>query len=538
MFTLAVVIYLYSLLILTLGLLGLLTKVNISFVSLILVFITLIFFLKKDNNKTRFNLKAEFLKLCKDKLTFVLFLILLLQIIVNLIGVFGPELSFDALWYHLTLPKLYILNSRIFPIKGGLLYYSSFPQLTEMLYTAALAVNNEILAKFTHFLFGLFCLFSIYQLLKKFGKTMAIFGCVLFYTQLVVGWLSTTAYIDLVRVFFEILAFNFFLKWSEDKNNKKLLLKSSILIGFAISTKLLSFYSLASYLILILIFSQKTKIRNLLTYLFFALLVPLPWFILSFLKTGNPVYPLFTSWFFKGQSQGLTLGQWLQTRNIISFVTVYVKTVFTRGDILTPALLLGLPLIIYKKNIILVKEILVVLFFTINYIFFFFTPLNYNRFLLPYIPVFIYLVLFILKSLKKDEKVLKSTFILVSLFIAIVNLLTRGLVNYKFVPVIIGKESKSSFLSENLNFDVGNFYDIDGWFKENIKGDEKALVYGVHNLFYLDFPFDHISWVNKETYYSYIIDQNDSRVKEFANLPLLYENSRTRVKVYKFRNKI
>ena len=36
-----------------------------------------------------------------------LFVILIGQILVNLIGALGPELGFDALWYHLTEAKLF-----------------------------------------------------------------------------------------------------------------------------------------------------------------------------------------------------------------------------------------------------------------------------------------------------------------------------------------------------------------------------------------------------------------------------------------------
>jgi len=59
-------------------------------------------------------------------------ILIVLQAFVNIIGVFGPELAFDALWYHLTLPKLYLVHHSIFFIPGGLLYYSGMPKIAEM----------------------------------------------------------------------------------------------------------------------------------------------------------------------------------------------------------------------------------------------------------------------------------------------------------------------------------------------------------------------------------------------------------------------
>ena len=97
-------------------------------------------------------------------------------------------------------------------------------------------------------------LVKIWSLVCKVRENakLALIGCLIFYSQLTVGWLSTTAYVDLVRTFFEILALDYFLKWA---GNKKLplLIKSSVLVGLAISVKLLAFYSLASFIFLILI---------------------------------------------------------------------------------------------------------------------------------------------------------------------------------------------------------------------------------------------------------------------------------------------
>lgn len=476
------------------------------------------------------------LVLKKDKIIFLSFILLFLQAGINLIGALGPELSFDALWYHLTLPKLYLKSKKIFFIPGGLLYYSALPQLTEMLYMVALAIQGEILAKLIHFTFGIGCIFALYNLLKRFGAKLALIGCLIFYSQLTVGWLSTTAYVDLVRTFFEILALDYFLKWVGNRK-RSLLIKSSVLVGLAISVKLLAFYSLASFIFLILILSPKRKIKTSLIFLFFPLLIPSPWFVLSFINTKSPIYPLFTSWFFKAQSQGLDFWQWLKTRNLVNLIQVLLKTVFTKGDILTPLFLIGLPLIFLKFKKI--KKIgIVVFYFLINFLFFFFTPLNYNRFLLPYIPAFIFILISVLDCLTKREELIKKTVFSAVILTSILNIFARAIVNKKFLPVILGKQSKEKFLAKHLNFEVGNFYDVDGWFAQNIKKNDKVLVIGVHNLYYLNFPFDHISWAKKGTYYSHILVQNHALPKKFGRLSLIYENNKTKVKVYRFKQKL
>ena len=81
--------------------------------------------------------------------------------------------------------------------------------LTEMYYSAALLFSNEILAKLIHFTFGLLGLAALFGLLRRYLSLRFTFlGLLTFYTMLIVGWQSTTAYVDLARTFFEILTLN------------------------------------------------------------------------------------------------------------------------------------------------------------------------------------------------------------------------------------------------------------------------------------------------------------------------------------------
>lgn len=529
MFFLAALVGIYAYLILFLGLIGQLRRIIILGLTFVFLLLLILFF-------KPIKFKKFFSCLLTDKIALITFILLILQLGINLIGALGPELSFDALWYHLTLPKLYLEKQKIFFIPGGLLYYSAFPQLTEMLYTAALAIKGEVLAKLIHYCFGLGCIYSLFLLLKKFKTRLALIGCLIFYSQLAVGWLATSPYVDLARTFFEILALSSFLDWLK-RREYKWLIKTAVLIGLAVSVKLLAVFSVLSFVFLILLFSAKEKVKNAFSFLFFSFLIPLPWFILTFINTKNPIYPLFTSWFFKAQSGGLGLVQWLKTRNLVSFIQVLVKTTFTRGDILTPMFLIGLPLLFlkYKKN----KEIKIVSFyFWLNFLFYFLIPINYNRFLLPYIPAFIFILISVLDSLTKKQQLVKKIFYLATIFIASLNIISRGVANKKFLRVVLGKESKKEFLAEHLNFKVGNFYDLDGWFAQNIKKNDKVLVIGVHNLYYLDFPFDHISWAKKGTFYSHILVQNYPLPERFVKLSLVYQNTKSRVRVYYFAKRL
>ncbi len=473
MFTVAVLIGIYAYLIFALGLLGLLYRENVIIFSLSYATVMVLAY----RRKIIYVLKL--IRIEKNpnlNFSFVLITLIASLAVVNLIGAFGPELGFDALWYHLTLPKIYLNTHIITHIPGGLLYYSDMPKLTEMLYVSVLAFGNEIIAKLVHFSFGILTLIALYSVSRKYfsRKTSLLVGLV-FYSNLVVGWQSTTAYIDLVRAFFEIMALWGFLNWWK-KGEGRWLMESAVMMGLSVSVKLLALESLFIFSILVGLYAYKYKksikyfLINISSYWFMALLIPLPWFIFSFIHTGNPIYPFFSAVYNVG----------LNFRFINPFI--HRSDSISATYILIPALL---PLVFRKLN----REIKIIFLYSfLGFIVWYLTPkTDGGRFIPPYLPAFSLTLVSTLVLLKHNlfKKIIIGFIILTS----IVSVVYRGAADYKYLPVILGKESKSDFLAKHLNFLYGDFYDIDGYFAKNITQDNKVLLYGFHNLYYVDFPF-------------------------------------------------
>src|SRR5690606_34153041 len=103
----------------------------------------------------------------KNQSKFLIVLLIILWLI-NLIGVLAPEISFDALWYHLTIPKIFAQNHAITHIPGGLYYYSLMPKLVDLLYIPAVMVNSAIGAKLIHFTFGILTLIVLYKIARSY----------------------------------------------------------------------------------------------------------------------------------------------------------------------------------------------------------------------------------------------------------------------------------------------------------------------------------------------------------------------------------
>ncbi|MBI2028551.1 MAG: glycosyltransferase family 39 protein [Candidatus Levybacteria bacterium] len=515
MFTIAILIGIYSYIIFALGLTGLIYRQNILIVTFILLFSALYFY--KSTPRVLFR---RFLNVIseKDRLFLTFLGLIIIQILVNFVGVLGPELSFDSLWYHLTLPKLYLENHSIYYIPGGLLYYSTMPKLTEMLYLGAFAFGSEIFAKFIHFSFGILTLIALYKLSRKFFiSKFALLACVIFYSNLVVGWMSIAAYVDLARTFFEIMALWGIINWWEE-GEKKWLIESGVMLGLAISTKLLAIESLIIFSILILFYFLKHKRKlidlliSLIIFWSICLLIPLPWFVFSFIHTGNPIYPFLSS---------------------IYPVTFNLELInpLTLSDPIFPLYIVLIPigLLLLGKQKLRFK---IISFYAILAIFTWqLTPnTGGGRFILSYLPAFSILSAFVIQYAWK----LKIKIVIVGLvvFFLLFSIIYRLGANLKYIPVIIGTESKQEFLSENLNFKFGDFYDTDGFFKKNIKSTDKVLLYGFHNLYYVNFPFIDSTFAKKGDRFNYIAVQNSNIPKRFKNWSLIYYNSRTGVKVY------
>lgn len=519
--------FLYFILFL-LGVTGLFYQQAVSFIS----FISFLLFLFLQRKEIVYGARRIGHTQITSKLACVLFLILIVQGGVNFIGVLGPELSFDALWYHLTLSKLFLLSHAVYHIPGGLLYYSDMPKLGELLYAVGLSMGNEIFVKFIHFFFGILTTAAIYYFARKFVTPLfALVAAVIFYSNLVVAWESTTAYVDLIRAFFEILALWSFINWQQTKKERWFYL-AACMVGLAIATKLLAVGSLLIFLVLIAVALKVKRLKELggrmVLFGMSALLIPLPWLIFAYVHTGNPVYPFFSD-LYKISPEPLSLFGAIKD----------IWMIFTQAaDPISPVYIILFPLLFvtYKKLSLSVKYI--VWYSLLATVMWYFTPrTGGGRFLVPYLPALSIVCAIILSTLLNKKSFTKSPlvllFISVIIFVSILSISYRFVANSKYIPVITGQQTKHDFLSNNLNFSFGDFYDTDGYFSKNITSSDTVLLYGFHNLYYVDFSFIDSSWVKPGDKFTYVAVQNAALPEKFKDWQLVYTNAKTMVKLYK-----
>lgn len=513
MLLVALFIGVFSYVVFTAGVLGLFDTYffkSICFISLISLILIIYFQIKKVN----WYSKVELSELP------AIFLILLIGL-VTLIGALLPELAFDALWYHLTIPKIFISEGGMPFIKGGIFYYSLMPMLTEMIYLPLIMYGGEIYAKLAHFFFGVLTAMAIYKIVRIYlSRNWALIGVLVFTSSLVVSWLMTTAYSDLSRSFFETLALYYFLIFTKS-NKKKHLLTSAILVGLAVSTKLVSLGSILVFLTLLLMYQKFTSnfFKCLFLFALPSISIASPWFIRAFFYTGNPVYPLFSELGLSGSTFDLI--------NPVTFVKTFIDTFLFSADPINPLFFMLVPMFVFVGKKFYLKNIYLITYIAISYlVWYFFFQEGGSRFLTSYFGAYIAVSLLLISRLHLPmRKILIVTVFLISA----ISLVYRGASHLRAWPYLLGIENKENFLLKRLNFEFGDFYDENEDIKK-IAGSDLVLIQNIHNLYYVDFNFTISEWENasdakyKLVYDRYTVDNISEP---------LYINKKTHVKLYK-----
>ena len=290
------------------------------------------------------------------------------------------------------------------------------PKLIDMLYVWGTAP-----AKIMHLVFGLLSMAVTYKLARKWlDPKWAMLTAVIFYSNLVVGWQSITAYIDLGRTFFEVLAFYLLIE--------KKIYKSAVVLGLAMATKTLAIGSLG---VLGMLVWLGTGWKKLAKFVALAALVAAPWYVFAWVNTGNPVYPIFSSYKL----------EWDWTFNLLRL-----------ADPINPIYIMILPIIIWSlispssippltsqdasRRIDLrggkVKGgdmVVLGLYCFLSFVVWYVTPrTGGGRFLLPYLPVWSVMAAVAMKRLRDEE--IKKFLVATVIALAVISIGYRAVANY------------------------------------------------------------------------------------------------------------
>jgi 4-amino-4-deoxy-L-arabinose transferase-like glycosyltransferase len=212
-----------------------------------------------------------------------------------LVGALAPETEYDALWYHLWLPRRWLEAGH--PVDLIEEYVSLYPLSWELLNGAAIAAGGPIAAKLLHFVCLLLLGVTSYLLsLRLFPHASASLAAALTIVTPIVIWEGSTAYIDLALAWYCAMSL-YALAEYDRTNDRRWLLLGALTTGMAAAIKhlgLVVFAIVIGWLTIREVRSTRRFGRALRTSALFAiiaLLFPSPWYARAYAASGNPVFP-------------------------------------------------------------------------------------------------------------------------------------------------------------------------------------------------------------------------------------------------------
>lgn len=216
-----------------------------------------------------------------------------LLLILALFMALAPPLKWDALVYHLLLPRVYLAEGRIGDLAW--LVRSGHPQNGEMLYIWAMAWGG---AEAATTLGWALSLVAVVGLLGWLSRTLDARAAWIGVGALLVGqsvWEATAwGYVDWLTLFYGVAFLIALYTWQEE-NDPKWLGLAGLMVGLGFGVKYTAGILGISGGVLILVHARRrgnSPWPALGRFVGPAFLAGLPWLLKNYLLVGNPVYPL------------------------------------------------------------------------------------------------------------------------------------------------------------------------------------------------------------------------------------------------------
>jgi hypothetical protein len=209
-----------------------------------------------------------------------------------LLKALAPPLAYDALVYHLALPRMYLAAGQIATTPINV--FSGTPQTAPMAYVLLFASRVAAPAALGWW-WGILAVIALWHFLRQIlSNQSAWLGIAMLFAGKSLFTVLTTAYTESAVLLIGILALILYTRWRETRA-VSLLLALGALLGAAYNFKQ-SYTLLAVTAGLLVLWDERRNwagmLRSGAILAGGALLLSAPWLLRAWLSTGNPVFPL------------------------------------------------------------------------------------------------------------------------------------------------------------------------------------------------------------------------------------------------------
>lgn len=210
------------------------------------------------------------------------------------VSALAPETEYDALWYHLELPRRWLTAGRLTDNVHE--YVSLYPGLWELIFGAALAFDGPVAARLLHWsTLGAGATAAAAISARAFGARSRWIAAAIFVTAPTVLWEATTAYVDLALAMHAGIAVGA-LWQSVRSDDRRWIALAGLQFGAACATKHLGLVvaavAIGCYAIARLARDRPMRLARTVAILgCLTILLPSPWYVRAWMASGNPVFP-------------------------------------------------------------------------------------------------------------------------------------------------------------------------------------------------------------------------------------------------------
>ncbi|MBI2266391.1 MAG: hypothetical protein HYU64_14700 [Armatimonadetes bacterium] len=372
------------------------------------------------------------------------------------------KFAIDITLYHFLLPKLYADHHAIFHVPGKM--ESEWPFLIEMFVSLGLVMKSEALAKMLVLTLNPLAGLAVFLYSSRQYITLrqAVITGVVFFSIPFIALLMPLPLVDLPLTLYVFLSLHALLNWSHG-GNRGWLMVAGILIGFACGIKIsgLIFFFFLLILIVVIAFAKKKMSlkqlgSNVLLFSFFAAALMSPWYIKSFVHTGNPCYPFLSGWFTELGLQkypilfGEDYGGAFSLSRLLQFPWDVTMNMKKYGGSIGPWFLAIMPFAVYhyrKSQNLLSLSLWLSLAFILAINAFGIPNMEHVRYVMPLLLISSVPVAVTIDALSAKGGILRFTVITC---ICVMSLLTPTYLTHKYAdlfPQALGVESKEAFLA-------------------------------------------------------------------------------------------
>ncbi|MFO7946376.1 MAG: glycosyltransferase family 39 protein [Armatimonadota bacterium] len=219
-----------------------------------------------------------------------------LWVLLTLAGALIPPASadYDGLSQHLAQAWTYAHEHSLVTLWYD--HHSQFPATMQMLFTAGMLVDGYITARLLNWLTALVCIVWVVLLTRRFlasddDTRAAPWAAFVLMTIPAFNFLTGVTYVDLAVASFGLGALYFFLAWYHDRQPGSLLLMA-LMLGGGMTVKMQILVLAGCLTIAAIVVGVKRKMgRQVVLAVVAMIVVGGPWYVKSYIITGNPVYP-------------------------------------------------------------------------------------------------------------------------------------------------------------------------------------------------------------------------------------------------------